>query len=298
MVRPVAEDKESTMYVIAGATGHVGGVAAGKLLEGGKPVRVIVRDAAKGAAWAKKGAEVSVGSLDDAGFVASALRGAAGLFTLLPANFGADDLYADQRKTADAIAAAVKSSGVPHVVLLSSVGADLAQGNGPIKGLHYLENALRATGTVLTAIRAGYFMENIGSAIAAAQQAGVYPNFTPSADIPMPMIATRDIGALVAERLLAHSKSNEVIDLHGPSYTTRELAQKVGAALGKTASITNIPQSEWVPYLTRAGLPRTFAEAFAEMYAGFASGVIRPKGDRLEIGRTSVDEVILSLTKG
>ena len=35
---------------------------------------------------------------------------------------------------AAAIAAAVKANGVPHVVILSSVGADLPSGTGPIKG--------------------------------------------------------------------------------------------------------------------------------------------------------------------
>jgi uncharacterized protein YbjT (DUF2867 family) len=285
------------MYVIAGATGHVGSVVATKLLAKGKPIKVIVRDAAKGTSWSKQGAEVAVGTLDDAAFLATTLRGAEGFFTLLPPNYAAKDLYADQRKTADVIASAVKTSGVPHVVMLSSVGADLADGNGPIKGLHYLENALRATGTVLTALRAGYFMENIQSSLMAMQQAGIYPNFTPSADAPMPMIATKDIGALAADLLLTKPARSEVVDLHGPSYTTRQLAEKLGVALGKPAQIVDIPQSEWIPTMTRGGLPQPFAEAFAEMYSGFAGGLIRPKGDRMEQGRTPVDEVIAALLK-
>ncbi len=140
------------MFVVAGVTGHVGSVVAEQLLAKGQKVKVLVRDAAKGEAWAKRGAEVAQGSLEDQAFLAGALRGATGFFTLLPPNFAAPDFYAFQRSTSDAIAAGVEASGVPHVVLLSSVGADLAEGNGPIKGLHYLENALRATGTKLTAL--------------------------------------------------------------------------------------------------------------------------------------------------
>src|SRR5690242_13128312 len=123
------------MFVVAGVTGHVGSVVAEQLLARGQKVKVIVRDAAKGAAWSRKGAEVAVGSLEDAASITAALRGASGFFTLLPPNFQAADFYGAQRKTADSIAAAVKESGVPHVVLLSSIGADLSDGTGPIKGL-------------------------------------------------------------------------------------------------------------------------------------------------------------------
>src|SRR5207244_527511 len=76
--------KELAMYAIAGVTGHTGSIAAETLLAQGKPVRVIVRDAAKGAAWAKKGAEVAVASLDDVGALTKALTGVQGAFVLLP----------------------------------------------------------------------------------------------------------------------------------------------------------------------------------------------------------------------
>src|SRR6266568_5143879 len=123
------------MFVIAGATGHVGSGAARELLEKGHKVKVIVRDAAKGAEWSKRGAEVAIGSLEDQASLTGALRGAEGAFVLVPPNYAAPDFYAWQRRTGDAIAAAVQAARVPHVVMLSSVGADLATGNGPIKGL-------------------------------------------------------------------------------------------------------------------------------------------------------------------
>lgn len=286
------------MFVIAGVTGHVGSVVANELLDQKQPVRVIVRDAAKAASFQKRGAEVAVGALDDAAFLTGALRGAQGFFTLLPPPpFSATDFYAAQRKVADAIAGAVKAAGVPHVVLLSSIGADMPSGNGPIRGLHYLENALRETGTVLTAVRAGSFQENVANSLGAARQAGIYPNFMGPVDAPVPMIATRDIGHLAAQSLLAKPTKSEVVDLHGPAYSTRQLAEKLGAALGKTLQIVDIPQSNWVGAMTQAGMPPSFAEVFADMYAGFASGKLRPKGDRLVQGQTSIDEVIAGLVK-
>jgi len=280
------------MFVIAGVTGHVGSVAANELLAKKQGVKVVVRDAAKGAAWSKKGAEVAVGRLEDAGFLAGALKGAAGFFVLLPPDFASPDFYAAQRKTSDAIAAAVKTSGVPHVVLLSSVGADLSSGNGPIRGLHYLENALRAAGATLSAIRAGYFQENVANSLAPARKAGIFPNFMASADYPVPMIATKDIGMLAARLLLDKPKKSENVDLHGPAYSIRQVAEKLGAALKKPLKIVDITQAGWVDAMKQGGIPEHVAVVFAEMYSGFASGAIKPKGDRLVQGKTELDEVI------
>jgi uncharacterized protein YbjT (DUF2867 family) len=286
------------MFVIAGVTGHVGSVVAEKLLAKGQKIKVIVRDSGKGAAWSKKGAEVAVGALDDPAFVAGALRGATGFFTLLPPDYRATDFFGSQKKMADAIAGAVKTSGVAHVVMLSSVGADQPSGTGPIKGLHYLENALRATGTKLTAIRAGSFQENVGMSLAPARAKGIFPSMSPSADYPVPMIATKDIGALAADSLLAPPAKSEIVDLLGPAYSNREVAEKLGAALGKTLTVVDVPQAGWVEAFKQGGFPESIAEVFAEMYGAFASGKITPKGDRLVQGKTTLDEVVKAVVSG
>ena len=280
------------MFIVAGVTGNVGSVVARALLAQGKKTKVIVRDEAKGKEWSKAGAEVAIGALEDRAFLASALKGASGFFTLLPPNYQAVDFFGTQKSTADAIAGAVKDSGVAHVVMLSSIGADLAAGTGPIKGLHYLEEKLRATGVKLSAIRAGSFQENLHNALGAARQAGIYPNFMPSADYPIPMIATRDIGALAAQSLLTPPAKSEVVDLVGPAYSHRQVAEKIGQALGKSLKIVDIPAAGHVDALVQAGFSKGLAQEFAEMYAGFAGGGITPKGDRLVQGKTAIDETI------
>jgi uncharacterized protein YbjT (DUF2867 family) len=282
------------MFVVAGVTGHVGSVVAEQLLGKSQKIKVIVRSATKADVWSKKDADTAVGELDDRAFLTSALRGAAGFFTLLPPNYQAADFYGTQRATADAIAGAVKTSGVPHVVMLSSIGADVATGNGPIKGLYHLENALRATGVKVTAIRATSFHENVGMSLAPAKNAGIYPSFLP-ADVATPMIATKDIGVLAAQSLLAPSAKSEIVDLIGPAYSGRQVAEKLGAALGKALKIVEIPQAGWVDALKQGGMSPSLAEMFAEMYGGFTSGILVPKGDRLAKGTTTLDEVIKAL---
>ncbi|MFL5424336.1 MAG: NmrA family NAD(P)-binding protein [Myxococcales bacterium] len=285
------------MFVVAGVTGHVGSVVAKTLLEQKKPVRVIVRDAAKGKEWSQKGAEVAVGSLDDVRFLTQALKGKGGFFALLPPNYQAKDFIEAQYAAADAIAAAVKASGVPHVVLLSSIGADLPAGTGPIKALHRLEEKLRASGAKMSALRASYFQENAGSAVAPAKEAGIFPNFG-NADYPFPMIATKDIGAAAVEALLHPPAKSEVIDVTGPAYSYRQVAEKLGKALGKTLRIVDIPPAQHVEALTKAGLSPSLAKEFAEMYAAFNAGKATPKGDRAVQGKTGLDETIRGLVGG
>lgn len=285
------------MFVVAGATGHVGSVATHRLLAAGRPVRVIVRDATKGAGWSARGAEVAIADLRHAASLAGALRGAAGFFVLLPPDHGAPDLFAAQRRVADVVADTVRASRVPHVVLLSSMGADLPEGTGPIKGLHYFEERLRGTGATVTALRACYFQENAAEALVPAESAGIFPNFGDRDDVAIPMVATKDIGEEAAKCLLNPPRANEVIDLVGPDYTARDVAEALGDALDKPLRVLNIPQSQWVPTLLQAGLGQSAAEALAEMYDAIAKGLLRPRGDRLVRATTPLEETIRPITE-
>jgi uncharacterized protein YbjT (DUF2867 family) len=285
------------MYVVAGVSGNVGSVVARELIANGKSVKVIVRDAKKGVEWSTRGAEVAVGSLDDRAFLTGALTGAAGFFTLLPPDFQAQDFFAAQRKVVDAIAGAVKASGVPHVVMLSSTGAHLESGTGPMKGLHQLEKALRASGTQLTALRAGALQENLGQSIGPARQAGIFPSFVP-ADLPIPHIATKDLGKLAALSLLSPSPTSETLDALGPAYSNRQLAHKLGQALGKELTVVEVPRDRRVPTLTQNGFSPELAEIFDEMYEALGKGIVIPKGDRLIQGTTPLDETLRTLLEG
>jgi uncharacterized protein YbjT (DUF2867 family) len=282
------------MYVIAGVSGHVGSVTAKELLGRKQKVRVLVRDAKKGEPFAKQGAEVAVGSLEDQAFLTKALQGATGAFLLVPPNFATNDFPAYQRKLADTMSAAVKASGVPHVVMLSSIGANLESGLGPISGLNYLERKLRETGTKLSALRAGFFQENVAMSIGPAKGQGIYPSFMP-AEASMPMIATHDIGHEVVKALLQPPAKSQVVDLTGPSYTAAQAAALLGKRLGKELKVIEIPQPGWRDALIQGGMPPHFAELYVEMYAGFGQGLARPVGDKLVQGTIKLDETIAHL---
>lgn len=129
------------MYVITGATGYTGSVAAEKLLASGAKVRVIGRDAKRLERFSKMGAEAVVADMADPAAAEKAFSGASAAHVLMPPNISAPDVRAYQEQVTDSLAAAVRKSGISHVVVVSSTGADRASGVGPVVGLHSLEKA-------------------------------------------------------------------------------------------------------------------------------------------------------------
>ncbi|MBI5517357.1 MAG: NmrA family NAD(P)-binding protein [Deltaproteobacteria bacterium] len=283
-------------YVIAGVSGNTGKATAQALLDGGASVRVVVRDAAKGEAWRARGAEVAVADLGDAGALASALRGARGCYLLVPPNMAAPSFVEYQKRTGQAVVEAVRQAKVPHVVFLSSVGAELSEGTGPIKGLKPVEEGLRALdGTVSTFLRAAYFMENLGGSLGMLAQ-GVLPGFQPT-DLAFPMIATRDIGAVAARELREGARVNSIIELSAAkSYSLDDAAAALTRLTGREVKAQAFPLEAMVPTLTGFGFPQEIAALYQEMTAGFIAGRVRFHGTHRTVhGPTELSTVLQAL---
>jgi uncharacterized protein YbjT (DUF2867 family) len=262
------------MFVVLGATGNTGSVVADTLLHRKQPVRVVVRSADKGAAWKAKGAEVAVASLEDVPAMTKALTGATGVYLLVPPNYGATAWLAEQRQRMDQAAQAVKASGIPHVVFLSSIGGHIAEGTGPIRAVRYGEQVLGVVAKNMTVLRPCSFMENWAPGIGMAKSQGLLPTFiAPTAKVPM--ISTRDIGRTGAERLMAGGRGKQVVELAGPEeYSPEEAAAALGQILRKSVSTQHAPLSAVVPTFTSFGFSQEAATLFEEMYTAFAKGTI------------------------
>jgi len=252
------------MFVIAGVSGNTGSIVANHLLDQGHPVRVIVRDAAKGEPWRARGAEVAVAALEDTAALTRALTGARGAYLLLPPKPGSADPIADNRAVTASLRAAVTAAKVPHVVLLSSIGAQHADGTGPIQTLHVAEQELAASGAALTAVRAAYFAENWKLSLGMLP---TLPTFLP-ADVAIPTVSTRDIGRVAAAALVEGGRGTQVIELSGPQDVSPD---DVAAAVGAT-SVHVAPLDAVVPTFTGFGMSPQMAELYRELYAGVASG--------------------------
>jgi uncharacterized protein YbjT (DUF2867 family) len=286
------------MFVITGATGNTGSVAAETLLTAGKQVRVVVRDATKAKALAERGAEVVTADLSDEAALTRAFEGADGVFLLSPPDVTLKDFLGERKKLTDGFARAVKAAEVKHVVLLSSIGSQHDSGTGMIRSTHAAEEALRATGLPVTFVRAAYFVENWAAVLQPAQQDGVLPSFV-AASQAIPMVASRDIGKAIAQALLDGPRGTRVIELAGPvEVKPSDVAAALSKIFGKPVTVAEAPLSAVVPTFTSFGFSDNVAGLFREMYEGLASGRVAWQGGNSELqrGSTTVEQTLRALT--
>jgi uncharacterized protein YbjT (DUF2867 family) len=276
------------MIVLMGATGNTGRVAAEALLAKGEKVRVLGRDAGKLAALKARGADVAVGDASDAGFLERAFSGADAAYTLIPPAMGVPDFGAYQDRIGEATTAALRKAGVKRVVFLSSVGADLPAGAGPITGLHRQEERLRGLGVTVISLRPAYFMENLYASFPLIRHQGMNGSAL-APTLKMPMIATRDIGAAAAAALSARDGSGFQVRylLGARDYTMPEATAILGAAIGKPGlPYVQFPYEAFAGALVQAGLTPDLAGLYVEMSRAFNEGKITVPGGRTAASTT------------
>jgi uncharacterized protein YbjT (DUF2867 family) len=263
------------MYVILGATGHTGSAIAENLLAKGERVRAIGRSKERLAPLARYGAETLEGDATDSSFLTRAFEDARAVYFMVPPAPTSDDYRGYQTRLIEAGAKAFEATRVHYAVALSSFGADKESGTGPVSGLHRMESRFERISTLNALyLRAGYFMENL------LPQIGVIQNFGMMAgplrpDLPLPMIATRDIAEKAAESLLKLDFSGyETRELLGQrDVTYAEAAAIVGAAIGKPdLNYVQLPDEQFIQAMTQTGVSRNFAELIAEMAGALNEG--------------------------
>ncbi len=256
------------MYVITGATGNIGRAIAETLLTQGQPVRVIGRDAAKLQALVDRGAQARAGSLDDAAFLREAFAGATAVFVMTPPAYTAEDVRARANEVGAVVGEALAANKVTHVVHLSSLGADLLEGTGPVLGVHDQEERLaKIEGLNVLNLRPTFFMENLLGNVGLIQSAGI--NGGPlRADLSFPLIATRDVAAVAVEELTRRefTGSSHRVLLGAEDHTMADITRKIGQAIGKPdLAYVQFPYDQATEAMVGMGLSRDMAQAMVDL---------------------------------
>jgi uncharacterized protein YbjT (DUF2867 family) len=271
------------MYVVLGATGHTGSIIANTLLLKGERVRVVGREASRLERFVRKGAEAFTATVSDAAALTEALSEARAAYLMVPPNMTSPDYRADQERESDAIAKAVKDSGLHYAVFLSSFGAHVPEGTGPIAGLHSAEQKLNAISALnVLHLRAGYFMENNLSAIGMIQGMGIYGHAV-LPDLKVPMIETRDIGDYAAGRLLKLDFSGkQTRELLGErDLSVNEATAIIARGIGKPdLRYVQFPYDQVQQVLMQMGIQPKTAGQFIEMYKAVNEGVVAAQEPR------------------
>jgi len=267
------------MYVILGASGNTGSIIADSLLLRREKVRVVGRDEGRLQRFVRKGAESFTGDVSDAAALTKAFGGARAAYLMLPPAKSRED----QERDSDAITEAVEESGLRYAVHLSSYGAQVPEGTGPVAGLHSSEQKLNAIGGLnVLHLRAAYFMENNLAAIGMIHGMGVFGNAL-LPDLKLPMIATRDVGDYAAQRLLdldfSGKQTRELLGERDLSMT--EATAVIARGIGKPdLRYEQFPYDQVQQALTQMGVPPKGAALYIEMYKAINAGVLAAQEPR------------------
>jgi uncharacterized protein YbjT (DUF2867 family) len=266
-------------YVILGASGNTGAIIANYLLSRGVKVRLLGRDAGRLQRFARKGAEAFTADVSDAVALTKAFSGARAAYLMLPPLNSREE----QERQSDAIAKAVKESGLRYAVHLSSYGAHVPEGTGPVTGLHSSEQKLNAISDLnVLHLRAAYFMENNLGAIDMIHRMGLFAHAL-LPDLKLPMIATRDVGDYAAQRLL---------DLDFSGKQTRELLgerdlsmTEVTAVIARGVGKPDLRYEQFLydqvqKVLEQMGMPQKKAAVYIEMFEAINAGLLAAQEQR------------------
>jgi len=268
------------MIAVMGASGHTGGQISAWLLQNGEKVRALGRSADRLAGLQREGAEVLTGDATDAAMLTQGFRGAEAVYTLLPPDPQSPDLRKKWDREGEAIVKAIRACGVRYVVFLSSIGADLPEGTGPIAGLHAQEERLRKLPDVNALIlRPASFFENFYATLGLIKHQGINGGAI-APDLRLPMIATRDIADVAARALKARDWTGVVVRelLGARDLTFAEATRIIGAHIGKPdLQYVQFPYADFASSLVQMGISANMAGLYAEMARAFNEGKIKSR---------------------
>lgn len=261
---------------ILGSLGNIGKPLTTKLIASGHEVTVITSNTDRVEAIEALGAKAAVGSVSDVNFLKSAFTAADAVFAMTPPNLGGSNILANTTAAGQALATAISEAGVKRVVMLSSIGADLPAGTGPIAGLYNIEKIYEGLENVsLTFLRAGFFYTNLYNDVPMIKGAGIIgSNY--GATTVIPFVHPVDIATAVAEELQKTPSGKNIRYIVSDVKTPINVAKTLGLAIDK-------PELPWIEFtdeqalggMKEAGLPIEMAELYAEMGSGLRNGKIQ-----------------------
>ena len=259
--------------VITAPTGNIGSKLVELLLAENADLTLLVRDPAKLSEQVRRKTTVKQGDLTDAEFVKSATEGADALFFLPPPNFAAPDAAAYYGALLHAAIDAISANKIPHVVFISSSGGE-SRHAGLVTLSFEAEETLNATGADVLTLRCGFFMENLLRSLPTLQSDGAwYGLYRP--ELPMPFVATQDIAAVAARKLLHH-------DWHGQSFlavqgaadlTPTAVSEILTEATGKPIRYVQVPAEAVRQGLLGMGASESMTTGYIEMVTAFDAGI-------------------------
>ncbi|MGJ1445713.1 NAD(P)H-binding protein [Sphingobacterium spiritivorum] len=277
---------------ITGSLGNIGRFLTERLLQSGHHVTVVSHSEGRKQEIEKLGAVAAIGSINDVSFLRNAFKDADAVFAMTPPNMGGSHIINNTVEAGKAIAQAIKESAVSRVVMLSSIGAGLPDGNGPIAALHHIERIYTELEDVaVTFLRAGYFFTNFYNDIPLIKAVGITGSNYPSST-SIPLVHPFDIAMAAAEKLEQPFTGKNIQYVISDFRAAGDVADVLGNEIGK-------PELPWIEFtdeealhgMMQAGVPEEIAGLYVEMGAGIRAGKIQ--ADFMNVGAPVTGQVKL-----
>jgi uncharacterized protein YbjT (DUF2867 family) len=249
----------------------------------GKQVRAVVRDEAKGHVWASKGASVAVADMIDGDGLRRAIAGSEAVFVIWPPLFDPSPGFPEAKGQIDSLSVALRQSEAKRIVALSTIGAHVTRPN-LLNSRHMMwRSRFRQLPMPVTFLRPGWFMENHAGDVSSAISEGIIHSYLQPIEHAIPMIATKDIGALAGTLLPESWSGKRVVELEAKTRVfSADIAAMLTDILGKPVKAEPVPRARWEEAFRAQGMknPRPkiqmiegFNEGWIEFEGGFEGSV-------------------------
>jgi len=261
--------------IITGSLGNISRPLSTHLISAGHQVSIVSSNKDKSEEITSIGGIPAIGSVSDERFLTDAFTGADVVYLMVPNDFSTNDLKGHIKEVGEHYANAVKAAGVKKVVLLSSIGAHLAKGTGPIAGLFEVEQIFGKLEDIdILILRPAYFYNNFYGNLDMIKHMGIIgANY--GADQTIIMVDPKDIAAVAANKIQEGFSGKSILYIASDRRMLKEVAEQIGKAIGK-------PELPWVAFedaqafegMVGAGLPEEIARNYEEMGTAIRSGVL------------------------
>jgi NAD(P)H dehydrogenase (quinone) len=253
---------------ITGAGGQLGAALVRHALArtSASNIIAITRNPAKLEKLSQQGVDVRAGDFSQPQGLAAAFRGIERLVIIPTADLQPG---VRSRQQASAIDAAV-SSGVQHVIYISTVSPRPAPDNVLFESHFTTEQKLIACGAAWTILRMSVYTESLLDAARRASASGTYAA-VPGA--PAAYVVRDDLGAAAAGILTTPGHDGITYHATGPvSITQAEIADAIAQASGKPITFKELTAAEQRAGLEAAGLPPALVTGIAGFQAALRAG--------------------------
>jgi len=265
-------------YVITGSLGHISKPIAVALIKAGHETVIITSNNDRVEEIQSLGAKALVGSVDDRQFVTNAFSGAGAVYLMIPPNFAAADVREAQNKVTDSYFAAIKANNIQYVVALSSIGAHMGNGAGPVDGLADLEKKFSTLKEVnIKYLRPSYFFDNLFAMIPLIKNANIMGSNFGNSEEKLVLTDTSDIAEVAIEELLSLNFTGKTVRyIASDERHPTEIAETLSKAISK-------PGIPWITFtdeqalagMEQAGLTPSLSSAYTLMGKAIREGAMQ-----------------------